>query len=349
MQNIRYITETTAALIITPENRRYLTGFPSSLGYLLLTNSGNLLFVDSRYFEAAQKKAVNTEVVRFDSFISELQLELDKRGISKLLIETENAFSTYAALKSKLSVKVVPSQPLSDRLSSLRSVKTREEVESIVCAQRIAEKAFEDILNFIKVGTTEKQIAAMLEFKMKSYGAEGLAFDTIAVSGANSSLPHGVPTDKAVAEGDFVTMDFGAKINGYCSDMTRTVAVGYATDEMKEVYDTVLKANLEVESKIKAGMTCKEADSFAREVIKAAGYGEFFGHGTGHGVGLLIHEKPSLSPKNEKEKLRAGQIVTDDPGIYLPQKFGVRIEDMLYVRKNGVKNLTKAPKSLIIL
>ena len=152
MSNIRYINETTAALIITPENRSYLTGFHSSLGYLLLTSTGNLLFVDSRYLEAAKKKAINTEVVRFENFVSELQTELDKRGVKKLLIETENSLSVYNTLKSKLDVRVTPSQPLSNRLCTLRSVKKREEVESIVCAQRIAEKAFDDILDFIKVG-----------------------------------------------------------------------------------------------------------------------------------------------------------------------------------------------------
>ena len=349
METLRYVNETTAALIVTPENRRYLTGFPSSLGYLLMTSTGNLLFVDSRYFEAASKKAVDADVVLFRQFVPELQAELDKRGVKKLLIETENSVSFYNLLKTKLTVRVTPSQPLSDRLVSLRSVKKREEVESIVAAQRIAEKAFEDVLNFIKVGVTEKETAALLEYKMKVYGAEGLAFDTIAVSGKNSSLPHGVPSDKPICEGDFVMMDFGAVINGYCSDMTRTVAVGYATDEMRKVYSVVLEANEKVIASVRAGLTCKEADGIAREVIEAAGYGEYFGHGLGHGVGLMIHEKPSVSPRNEAEKLRVGQIITDEPGIYLPEKFGVRIEDMLLVRKNSVKNLTKAPKRLIIL
>lgn len=349
MDALRYVNETTGVLIITPENRRYLTGFPSSLGYLLMTNSGNLLFVDSRYLEAAKAKTVGAQVVRFEKFIPELQAELDKRGVKKLLIETENPISLYNSLKSKLTVKVVPSASLSERLKTLRSVKKREEVECITAAQRIAEKAFEDILSFIKMGVTEKQIAAMLEYKMKSYGAEGIAFDTIAVSGKNTSLPHGVPTDKPVLEGEFITLDFGARINGYMSDMTRTVAVGFVTDEMQRVYDTVLEANLRVEKGIKAGITCKDADAIARSVIEKADYGSFFGHGTGHGVGLEIHEKPTLSPRNETEKLRAGQIVTNEPGIYLPEKFGVRIEDMLYVQRNGVKNLTKAPKYLIIL
>lgn len=349
MDTLRYITDKTSVLIYTPTNRRYLTGFSSTLGYLLMTINGNTLFVDSRYFEAATKKTVNAKVVLIGSFISELNTELEKQGVEKLLIETENDIAFYNALKSKLKVKVVPSQPLSDRLTVLRSVKKKEEVDSIVAAQQIAEKAFDDVLSFIKEGKTEKEIAAFLEYRMKLYGAEGIAFETIAVSGANSSLPHGVPSEKPVSSGDFITMDFGATVNGYCSDMTRTVAVGHITDEMEKVYNTVLEAQMKVIDTVRAGVRCVDADAAAREVIVSNGYGEFFGHGTGHGVGLEIHEKPSLSPKAGEVKLRAGQIITDEPGIYLPEKFGVRIEDMLYIRKNGCKNLTKAPKHLIIL
>ncbi len=349
MKPLRYITDKTAVLIYTPVNRRYLTGFASSLGYLLMTKNGNKLFVDGRYFEAATKSAVNTEVVCFTSIISKLSCELKRQGIEKLLIETENDIAFYNLLKSKLNVKVTPSQSLSDRLISLRSVKKRGEVESIVSAQRIAEKAFLDILNFIKVGVTEKEIAALLEYKMKSYGAEGLAFDTIAVSGKNSSLPHGVPTDKRVEAGDFITMDFGATVGGYCSDMTRTVAVGFATDKMREVYSTVLLSQEKVIKTVKAGIICSDADAAARDIIKNAGYGEYFNHSTGHGVGLEIHEMPRLSQNADKLTLRAGQVVTDEPGIYLPGEFGVRIEDMLLVQKNGCKNLTNSPKDLIIL
>ena len=205
------------------------------------------------------------------------------------------------------------------------------------------------MLDFIKVGKSEREIAAFLEYRMKIYGAEKIAFETIAVSGENSSMPHGVPTDKRVENGDFITLDFGAVINGYCSDMTRTVAVGFATDEMQQVYNTVLQAQQKVIDIVSTGVLCSEADKAARDIIEAAGYGEYFNHSTGHGVGLEIHETPTLSKKSGSIKLRAGQIVTDEPGIYLPGKFGVRIEDMLLVQKNGCKNLTKAPKHLIIL
>ncbi len=349
VNSVRYVTDTTAVLIHTLENRRYLTGFGSSFGYLLMTKNGNKLFVDSRYFEAASKKAVKVQTVLCVNFLAQLEEELQKQQVKKLLLEDEISFSLYSLFKKKISVKVVPSAPLSKRLLNLRSVKRKEEVESIVCAQRIAEKAFDEVLGFIKEGVTEKEISAFIDYKMAVLGSEKPAFETIAISGANTSMPHGVPTDKKVANGDFVTMDFGATVNGYKSDMTRTVAVGFATDEMKKVYETVLKAQENVIKTVKAGVSCKDADAAARDIITAEGFGKNFGHGTGHGVGLAIHEKPSLSPNAENEKLRAGQIVTNEPGIYIPEKFGVRIEDMLYVRKNDCKNLTKAPKHLIIL
>ena len=183
---------------------------------------------------------------------------------------------------------------------------------------------------------------------MRKNGAEAISFDTIAVSGANSSVPHGVPTAKKVSAGDFVTMDFGAVVNGCHSDMTRTVAVGFATDKMKQAYNTVLTAQIKALEGIKAGVPCSQIDRLAREVISAAGYGEYFTHSTGHGVGYEIHEAPNLSQKSE-QILKAGDVVTVEPGIYLPAEFGVRIEDMAFVTENGCKNLTKSPKELIIV
>ena len=346
---LRYVTENTSVLIITSVNRRYLTGFNSSLGYLLLTNKGNFLFMDGRYIEAAEKNATNATVLPLGNLIAQLNKIFEEQGTRKLLIEVENSISTFAYLKKGLSVKVEASPAVSSKLKSLRSIKSSAEVKCMVEAQRIAEKAFLEVLNFIKVGVTERQVAAFLEYKMKNFGAEGIGFETIAVSGANSSMPHGVPTDKPIEAGDFITMDYGAIYGGYVSDMTRTVAVGYATDEMQKVYNTVLEAQEAVIKTVKAGVTCDEADKAARNVITAAGYGQFFTHSTGHGVGLEVHEFPSLYSGATANKLRAGQVVTDEPGIYLPGKFGVRIEDMLLVGKNGCKNLTKAEKTLIIL
>ncbi len=347
--SMRFLNSKTAALIFTPVNRRYLTGFNSSLGYLIMTEDEKILFVDGRYFEAATKKVSGAKVILLDKLFNQINSLLTEKGVERLLIETENEISFLNTLRKKLSVRVSASASLSKRLTEMRSIKSREELECSIDAQRIAEKAFCDTLEFIKEGVTEREIAAFLEYRMKLYGGECAAFETIAVSGANSSLPHGVPTDKKIAAGDFITMDFGAVINGYCSDMTRTVAVGFATDVMREVYETVLKAQTAAESIARAGVLCSEVDKAARDVITEAGYGEYFIHSTGHGIGLEVHEIPSLSPRSGEAKLRCGQLVSNEPGIYLPEKFGVRIEDMLFITKNGCKNLTKAEKSLIIL
>ena len=347
--SMRFINGKTAALIFSPVNRRYLTGFPSSLGYLIITENENILFVDGRYFEAATKKVNGARVVLIDGLFNQINDFLSAKGIEKLLIETENEISFLNGLRKGLKVKVSASASLSKRLFEMRSIKSKEELQCSVEAQRIAEKAFCDTLEFIKEGVTEREIAAFLEYRMKLYGSEAAAFETIAVSGANSSLPHGVPTDKKVCAGDFITMDFGAVINGYCSDMTRTVAVGYVTDQMREVYETVLRAQTAAENIARAGVLCRDYDKAAREVITDAGYGEYFIHSTGHGIGLEVHEIPTLSPRSGEVKLRRGQLISNEPGIYLPSKFGVRIEDMLFITKNGCKNLTKAEKSLIIL
>lgn len=347
--SLRCVNKKTAALIFTPINRRYITGFPSSLGYLLLTEDENYLFVDGRYFEAASKKCCGARVVLLKNIYEQLNSLLLEKGVEKLLIETENEIAFLNALRKNIKVTVSAHAPLSKRLSELRSIKNKEELECSAEAQIIAEKAFCDTLEFITEGVTEREIAAFLEYRMKMYGSEGAAFETIAVSGANSSLPHGLPTNKRVAAGDFITMDFGATVNGYCSDMTRTVAVGYATEEMERVYDTVLKAQMTAEKFYKAGALCSDVDAAARQIIESAGYGEYFIHSLGHGIGLEVHELPTISPRSTKMRLRRGQLVSNEPGIYLPAKFGVRIEDMLFITKTGCKNLTKAEKSLIIL
>ena len=238
--------------------------------------------------------------------------------------------------------------PAADLLAELRAVKDPEELEILISAQRIAEKALADILNEIRPGVTEKEIAARLQYLMLHYGAEDKSFDPIVVSGPNGSLPHGVPSEKVIQAGEFVTMDFGCVYRGYCSDMTRTVAVGSVTDEMRRVYDTVLAAQLAGIAAAKAGATGRAVDGAAREVIEQAGYGPCFGHSFGHGVGVEIHEGPNATPSNDKP-LPAGAVISAEPGIYLPGRLGVRIEDVLYLTEDGCQNLTLAPKDLLIL
>lgn len=339
-----------SVLIISPENRKYFTGFESSDGFLIVSFDRAVFITDGRYIEAAEKQISNCEVQLLGKTYPQIAEILGEMNCKHLLVEaTRMTVSTYNSLKGVLkNTSIATDSTLDSLINMLRSVKADNEVESIIKAQRIAEDAFTHILKFIKPGVTEKEIALELDFYMLRNGGEGLSFETIAVSGKNSSMPHGVPSGKKVENGDFITMDFGTIINGYHSDMTRTVAVGFATDEMKNVYDTVLKAQQNCLDNIKAGVSCKNGDMFARSVINDSGYGKYFTHSTGHGVGAEIHEFPNLSPASDSI-LKTGNIVTVEPGIYIPGKFGVRIEDMALITENGCRNLTDSPKNLIIL
>ena len=337
-------------LIISPENRKYFTGFESSDGFLLVSADRSVFITDGRYIEAAEKQITNSEVVLLGKTYPQIAEFLSEMNCRHLLVEsTRMTVSTYNSLKGVLkNISISTDTTLDAIINSIRSIKTRNEVESIIKAQRIAEKAFEHILKFIKVGVTEKEIALELDFYMPRNGGEGLSFETIAVSGKNSSMPHGVPSNKKIENGDFITMDFGTLINGYHSDMTRTVAIGEASDMMAEIYGIVLEAQQAAIEKAAAGVAAKDVDFAARNVIEEAGYGKYFGHSTGHGVGVEIHEEPTVSPKSDYT-LREGNIITAEPGIYIPEKFGVRIEDMLLITEDGCENLTSTPKELTVI
>ena len=338
-----------AILLVSPQNRYYATGFPSSDGAALITREQAYFFTDSRYIEAAGKAITGYALglvdnqKRTSTWIKEL---IAKLNIHKLGLEEKYlTYAEYTDMQRAFAVELVPA---SDIPLTLRERKDSWEVESICAAQTIAEKALDDVLGLIKPGVTEREIAAELTYRMLKYGAEGNSFDPIVVTGATSSMPHGVPGDEKIQDGDFITMDFGCLKNGYCSDMTRTVAVGHVTDEMKKVYDTVLRAQLAGIEKAAPGVTGREIDEAARAVIRDAGYGEYFGHSFGHSLGLDIHEAPNASPSCERA-MPEGAVISAEPGIYLPGRFGVRIEDMLFLTNDGCVNLTKAPKELIIL
>ena len=337
------------AIIQNPVNRFYLSGFRSSAGMIVLTENKAVLLVDFRYFEKAKKTVQNMEVLLANNFFANAKELLETENIKKILPETDfiNLDSFERMQKAFEGIEVSNDNSLSQTISSLRQIKSAEETKCIKKSQGITDNAFAHILNFIKAGVTEREIALELEFFMRKTGSEGVAFDTIAVSGKNSSLPHGVPTEKPLENGDFLTMDFGAVYNGYCSDMTRTVAVGYVTDEQQKVYDTVLKAQLSALKEIGPNKVCKEIDKIARDIINAE-YEGCFGHGLGHSVGLEIHENPALNTRDET-LLKAGVIMTVEPGIYIPDKFGVRIEDMVLITDTSYENLTKSPKELIII
>lgn len=343
------LAENCTVIIENPENRLYFTGFHSSLGYLVVNKTNAVFLTDSRYIEAAQKSINGAKITEFFSLASVKDV-LCEIGATKVVMQsgttTVAASQTYE--KAFDGFDVIFDGSLDEIISDLRIIKDGGELVNIISAQRIAERAFDYVLGIIKDGMTEKQLSLELDFYMLSHGADALSFDTIAVSGKNSSLPHGVPSDKKIEKGDFITMDFGAVVNGYHSDMTRTVALSFVSDEQKKVYDTVLLAQKTALDGVRAGVNCRDADALARSVIENAGYGEFFRHGLGHGVGVEIHEAPTVSPKGDIV-LKEGMLITVEPGIYLPDRFGVRIEDMVCVTENGCENLTNADKNLIIL
>ena len=339
-----------AMMVTSAPNRLYATGFRSSAGLALITADASYFFTDSRYIEAATKAITGGEVreTNRENPLSKLVADLIARhGIKRMGFEEQ--YMTVSELentwKKNLACELIPATAL---LTELRSVKDAEEVKTLIAAQRIAERALVEVLDFIKVGRTEKEIAAYLQYKMLSFGSEKNSFDPIVVSGPNSSLPHGVPTMKSVEAGDFITMDFGCVLGGYCSDMTRTVAVGHVTEEMDKVYHTVLNAQLAGIATAKAGITGKAVHEAAAKVIGDAGYGAYFGHGFGHGLGVEVHEQPGANLNNDKP-LPVGAVISAEPGIYLPGKFGVRIEDVLVIEENGCLDIMEAPKKLLIL
>ena len=341
------------ALFITNQNNiGYFCGFFNSEGVMLVTTEKAFLFVDFRYIEAAKKKSSCCEVICFSKLAADLLKVLKDNSVNKLYFEASDItvarFNSFKSLFNENKIECNSSSTLDKAICNLRIIKDETEIDKIQKAQQITEKAYNEVLNFLKAGVSEKEIAARLEFLMKMNGAENISFDLITVTGKKTSLPHGVPSDDVVKEGDFFTFDIGAVYEGYHSDTTRTIAIGYATDEMQEIYSIVLKAQLAALEKIKSGVLCREIDKTARDIIDNAGYGKFFGHSTGHGVGLDIHEAPNVSPKSDI-KLEKGMIITDEPGIYLPEKFGVRIEDMVCVTEEGCKNFVSLPKELIIL
>ena len=338
------------AMLLTSEaNCYYATGFMGE-GIALVTRRGSWYFTDSRYTEAADKAigdaAVIREVSREKPFSVLINEALAEAGAEKAGFEDQRmTVAEHAVYSEKLHCTLTPASAL---MTELRGSKDEEELSCMTAAQRIAEGALEQILKEIRPGMTEKEIAARLNYLMVSAGAEKTAFDTIVASGPNGSMPHAVPGMRKVREGDFITMDFGCVYKGYCSDMTRTVALGRPSDEMRNVYDIVLQAQLAGIAAAKAGVTGAAIDGAARKVIQDAGYGAYFGHSFGHSLGIDIHEAPNAAPGNDKP-MPDGAVVSAEPGIYLPGKFGVRIEDVMILRPDGAQVITKAPKALLVL
>lgn len=335
-----------AVVISDPYNIRYLCGFSGGEGYLYISEKRQCMLVDSRYTIWACSECKDTDVITVtDGYYDYFNRYISEDRVNVLALEGKHlTHYEFEKMKDKLNCGKVVS--LNDEIAALRMIKDKDEVSLIEKAEAIGDAAFSYILTRLAPGMTEKEAAMEIEMYMRNNGADGLSFETIVASGPNSASPHAVPTDRKLCVGDFVTMDFGCIFKGYCSDMTRTVVIGKADEKQKEIYNIVLEAQLNAIEKLRSGITGACGDSYARDVISEAGYGEYFGHGLGHSVGLYIHEQPRLS-KSEPMILKPGMVVTVEPGIYISGLYGVRIEDVVVIEDGGVNNLTHSDKKLI--
>ena len=341
--------EVDGLLLTSRYSRHYGAEYDIAEGVAVVSKAGCRYFTDNRYTEAAMNGIKGFEVLdvaKGGGYVKCINKCIEDFGITTLGFE-ENYLNVaeYFMYEKNVNAKLVP---FTKEINGFRAVKEEWELEVMRKAQAITDKAFAEVCPRIKAGMTELELQAELIYCLYKNGATGLAFDPIVVAGPNSSLPHGVASERVIQEGDFVTMDFGALYNGYCADMTRTVAVGYATEEMKKVYNTVLEAQLAGLAISKAGVPGKDVDGAARKVITDAGYGEYFGHGYGHSLGLEVHESPSPNSRND-QPMPVGAVASAEPGIYLPGRFGVRIEDTCVFLEDGIEILTKSPKNLIIV
>ena len=348
-QSLLETGEVDALLLTSVYNRLYAAQYRVAEGVAVVTREGAYYFTDSRYIEAAEKylKGFTVRMTHpGSSEIERINEVIGEHTIKKLgFEENDMTYGDYLRYNEALHAVLVPMQA---KIDAFRATKEPWEIELMRKAQAITDQTFSELCKIIQAGMTEKELEAELLYRLYKHGAEGPSFDPIVVSGPNTSLPHGVPGERKLDFGDFITMDFGCIYGGYCSDMTRTVALGFVSEEMDKVYKTVLKAQLAGIAATKAGVAGRDIDGAARKVIADAGYGDCFGHGYGHSLGILIHEAPNANTRND-QPMPAGAVVSAEPGIYLPGKFGVRIEDVTVITETGCEVLTKSPKNLIIL
>ena len=339
------LKDSESVLISSGQNIFYYSGFTSEDANLLISHDKQLLITDSRYTIQAREQAPDFEIIDSVGCFKNILKSIPQSYIGF----EENYVSVNQYRKRQRDAGDEKTLvPMQKRIDALRQIKDDEEIRRIAEAERIGDEAFSYILDKIKPGVTEREIALELEFFMKKQGASALSFETIAASGVRSAMPHGAASQKVIEKGDLLTLDFGCVYEGYCSDMTRTVAVGSVSDRQREIYEIVLKAQLAALDVIKPGMRCAEVDKTARDIIKAAGYGDNFGHSLGHSVGIQIHETPVFSAKS-KDAVKAGHVITVEPGIYVDGFGGVRIEDLVVVTEDGIQNLTRSPKELLVV
>lgn len=355
MDNIRKLQQALpdqieAILIQDAANRFYLTGMKSSAGTVLITKEKAWLIIDFRYFEEAQQKVKNCTVIEEQHLFHQVSAMLLKTGIRKLSIHSGRmTISQWRQMKEAMpQIEIDATNQFAEVIDGIRKEKDETEIENHRHAQQITDTVFSQICGFIRPGITELEIAQEIGTSLTKLGSDDRHFNFIVASGPNSSLPHGFATNRPVQNGDFVTMDFGAVCGGYLADMTRTVAVGFVTEEQRKIYNIVLEAQKRAFEKIRSGVICREVDAEARNYIYGQGYQGCFSHGLGHSIGVEVHENPRFNEICE-ERLRPGMVITVEPGIYLRGRYGVRIEDMIVIQDNGFENLTKSPKELIIL
>lgn len=348
LRNSIAAAEIDGLMVTRPENRRYISGFTGSSGALVITADKAVLITDFRYVEQAKIQAPEFEVVMHGTpFVATLKEVLASCGVRRLGFESDHlTFAQHRSYSEALEgIELVPAEGLVEKI---RIIKDAGEIEALAKAAELGDAALEEVLRMVRPGVTERELALELEFFMRRHGADKVGFDFIVASGERSALPHGVASDKEIKLGDLITFDFGCYYEGYTSDMTRTVVLGKADAKQREIYELVLRAQLAALEAIKPGASGVEVDKVARDIISAAGHGEHFGHGLGHGVGLMVHEGPRLSPSSA-DVLEPGMVVTDEPGVYIPGWGGVRIEDLVVVTEEGSRVLTKFPKELIEL
>ena len=339
--------EVDAILVSKPENRRYLSGFTGSAGHLLISAADTVLATDFRYYEQVGREAPEFELVKIEKTLKDvLRSLLPGRGIARLGFEsqhvTQDQYATWAD-----ATEGVEWVPLKDTVETLRAMKDEHEIEALRRSAALTDAAFAHMQEVIEPGMTEREVAWIIEAFMRTHGATRVAFDLIVAAGANGALPHAKAGDHVIQAGEPIVFDIGCVVDGYASDMTRTISLGQPSSKYLEVWDIVLRAQETAEAGIRAGVSGVEADALARDVIVDAGYGDFFGHGLGHGVGLAVHEGPNASPRST-DTLETGMALTVEPGIYLPGEFGVRIEDLVIIREEGIEILSGTPKIPIV-
>lgn len=337
-----------ALLIYSEHNRRYIAGFSGTAGYVLITEDRAVLLTDFRYMTQAAEQCAHMEVIKHEAKVMQsIKAELERSKIKRLGVEQHHM--TYGAfLQTAKELDPIELVPTENLIEALRMTKEESELAVMKEAADLADRTFMHIQSFLKPGVRELDVALELETFMRKNGASGASFDTIVASGERSALPHGVASERRIGAGEFVKLDFGAYYQGYCSDITRTVVVGQPTDKHRDIYNIVLEAQMHCLEHIRPGMTGREADALTRDIITRYGYSDYFGHGTGHGLGLEIHEAPRLSPTSDLV-LKPGMTVTVEPGIYLPDFGGVRIEDDIVITETGMKRLTLSSKDFLVI